>query len=166
VVENQWNLAAIALGSNLGNSPLILKSAIEAIAHTKAVLLQAESSFYQTVAVGPAQPDYLNACVIVKTSLSPFALLNALLAIEQQFGRVRHHRWGPRFLDLDLLLFDDLILDTPNLQIPHPRMVNRAFVLVPLAEIAADWIEPISGKSITELVEAVDCSGVKSNFKV
>jgi 2-amino-4-hydroxy-6-hydroxymethyldihydropteridine diphosphokinase len=83
-----------------------------------------------------------------------------MLAIEQQFGRVRRERNGPRTLDLDLLLFDDLVLDTPTLQIPHPRMSERAFVLVPLAEIAGDWIEPVSGKAIAKLVQAVDCSEV------
>ena len=83
-----------------------------------------------------------------------------MLDIEQQFGRVRLEHWGPRTLDLDILLFEDLIIETPKLQIPHPRMTQRAFVLVPLAEIASDWIEPVSGEAIGKLVEKVDCSGV------
>lgn len=87
-------------------------------------------------------------------------MLEVLLTIEQKFGRVRQERWGPRSLDLDLLLYDDLIIDTPTLQIPHPRMQERAFVLVPLAEIAPDWLEPISGYVIRELVKKVDCSDV------
>jgi len=74
---------------------------------------------------------------------------------------VRGERWGARSIDLDLLLYEDLILDTPQLQLPHPRMNERAFVLVPLAEIAPNWIEPISGKTISQLVQAVDCSGVR-----
>ena len=92
--------------------------------------------------------------------LNPQELLKTLLSIEQEFGRVRQERWGPRTLDLDLLLFDDLILETPDLQIPHPRMTQRAFVLVPLVEIAPDWIEPVSKLRVSELVQKLDCSGV------
>ena len=77
-----------------------------------------------------------------------------------KFGRVRQERNGPRTLDLDILLFDDLILESPKLQIPHPRMQERAFVLVPLAEIAPNWREPVSGKAIAQLVQTIDCSGV------
>ncbi len=92
--------------------------------------------------------------------LTPEELLAALLEVEKQFGRVRTQRWGPRSLDLDLLLFDRIILETPKLQIPHPRMRERAFVLVPLAEIAPDWIDPGSGKAIARLLQGLDCSGV------
>jgi 2-amino-4-hydroxy-6-hydroxymethyldihydropteridine diphosphokinase len=153
--------AAIALGSNLGDSQAILDAALSAIAQTPGIALQAQSNYYRTVAVGPPQPDYLNACALLKTALAPKTLLNALLEIEDRFGRVRRERWGARFLDLDLLMFDDLILHIPELQVPHPRLCDRAFVLVPLAEIAADWVEPLSGQSIASLAQAVDCSGVK-----
>lgn len=152
--------SAIALGSNLGNSLKTLESAIISLAHTPEISLQARSHWYQTKAVGPPQPDYLNGCILLTTSLKPHALLQVLLDIEKQFGRVRRERWGPRTLDLDLLLYGDRILHTPNLQIPHPRMTERAFVLVPLAEIAPDWIEPVSGKAIADLVQTVDCSEV------
>ena len=121
---------------------------------------------YRTKAVGPPQPDYLNGCAILQVEMPPDVLLETLLAIEQQFGRVRQERWGARSLDLDLLLYNDLIIDTPHLQIPHPRMKERAFVLIPLAEIAPDWVEPISGGVIKDLVKAVDSSDVfllKSN---
>lgn len=154
--------AAIALGSNLGDSATILKSALHTIAQTPGITLQAASPFYQTVAVGPPQPDYLNAAAIICTDLTPQALLNTLLHIEASFGRVRRERWGPRLLDLDLLLFDDLILDSPALIIPHPRMTERAFVLVPLNDIAPDWVEPVSGKSIATLMQQVNCSEVLS----
>ncbi|MDZ8051310.1 MAG: 2-amino-4-hydroxy-6-hydroxymethyldihydropteridine diphosphokinase [Aulosira sp. ZfuVER01] len=153
-------IAAIALGSNMGNSQEILEAAIVTLAKTPGIVLEAQSHLYKTKAVGPPQPDYLNGCVIVKISMLPQLLLENLLAIEQKFGRVRQERWGPRTLDLDLLLYDDLIIDTPTLQIPHPRMRERAFVLVPLAEIAPNWVEPISGCVIKDLVKDVDCSDV------
>jgi 2-amino-4-hydroxy-6-hydroxymethyldihydropteridine diphosphokinase len=152
---------AIALGSNLGNSQHIVRNALDRLAHTPDIWLNRHSHLYQTVAVGPPQPDYINACAWLSTHLDPLTLLHELLAIERQFGRVRRQRWGARSLDLDLLLFDDCQLDHPDLQLPHPRMRERAFVLVPLAEIVPDWIDPVSRKSIADLVKAVDCSGVK-----
>ncbi|MBF2051378.1 MAG: 2-amino-4-hydroxy-6-hydroxymethyldihydropteridine diphosphokinase [Elainella sp. C42_A2020_010] len=153
--------AAVAMGSNLGDSYAILEAALKTLAHSPGIILQAQSPIYQTAAVGPPQPDYLNACALFSTTLEPTAFLETLLRTEAQFGRVRRERWGPRLLDLDLLLFDDLILQLPNLQIPHPRMTERAFVLVPLNNIAPDWIEPVSQKSIAQLVQQVDCSSVR-----
>ncbi|MUL35661.1 2-amino-4-hydroxy-6-hydroxymethyldihydropteridine diphosphokinase [Gloeocapsopsis dulcis] len=153
-------LCAIALGSNLGNSRATVTDALKSLSAKPHVTLIAQSSWYQTAAVGPPQPDFINGCAVLQIKMSPQLMLETLLNIETQFGRVRRERWGPRSLDLDLLLYDDLILDTPTLQIPHPRMCDRAFVLVPLAEIAPDWIEPVSGRAIAQLVQAVDCSGV------
>lgn len=152
--------SAIALGSNLGDSRTILENALKILAQTPGIILQDRSSWYQTAPVGPPQPDYLNGCALLDVQLTPQELLETLLKIEAQFGRTRKERWGPRTIDLDLLLFDDLILDIPNLQLPHPRMRERAFVLVPLAEIAPNWVEPVSGKAIAQLVQTVDCSGV------
>lgn len=151
---------AIALGSNLGDSPVILSAALAILATTCSITLQKVSPWYQTAPVGPPQPDYLNGCAILETSLNPLELLEILLGIEAKFGRIRKEPNGPRTLDLDILLFDDLILESPKLQIPHPRMTQRAFVLVPLAEIAPNWREPVSGKAIAQLVQTVDCSGV------
>lgn len=151
---------AIALGSNLGDSLAILEDALKTLDQTPGIVLKFHSSWYKTAPVGPPQPDYLNGCAALEVQLTPEALLQALLDIERQFGRVRQEKWGARTLDLDLLLYADLILDTPNLKIPHPRMRERAFVLVPLAEIAADWLEPISRQTIGQLLEGVDCSGV------
>ncbi len=152
--------SAIALGSNQGPSRTVLEAAIKTLSSTPGIALQAQSSWYQTQAVGPPQPDYINGCVLLHVQLSPQMLLETLLGIEAKFGRVRQARWGPRSLDLDLLLYADLILNTPTLQLPHPRMRERAFVLVPLAEIAPNWVEPVSRKTITELLQAVDCSAV------
>lgn len=152
--------AAIALGSNLGDSLATLESALQLLANTPGVSVERRSHWYQTKAVGPPQPDYWNGCALLQVSLLPQELLQVLLQTEAKFGRVRRERWGPRTLDLDLLLFGDLILDLPGLQIPHPRMTERAFVLVPLAEIAPDWREPVSGQTISTLLQAVDCSGI------
>jgi 2-amino-4-hydroxy-6-hydroxymethyldihydropteridine diphosphokinase len=152
---------AIALGSNLGDSLATLDGALTVLAHTPGIALVARSHWYLTKAVGPPQPDYLNGCALLQVTLTPQALLETLLQTEAKFGRIRRERWGARTLDLDLLLFDDVVLDTPKLQIPHPRMTERAFVLVPLAEIAPDWIEPISGNAIAALVQTVDCSEVR-----
>ena len=156
----QTRQCAIALGSNLGDSRAILEAALETLAKTPEITLFASSSWYQTKAVGPPQPDYINGCALLHVQKTPQLLLETLLGIEAQFGRVRREQWGPRSLDLDLLLYDDLTINTPTLQLPHPRMRSRAFVLVPLAEIAPDWIEPVSGIAIAQLVQAVDCTGV------
>ncbi|MBW4515949.1 MAG: 2-amino-4-hydroxy-6-hydroxymethyldihydropteridine diphosphokinase [Timaviella obliquedivisa GSE-PSE-MK23-08B] len=153
--------AAIALGSNLGDSCQILTSALETLDCLPSIRVEAVSDLYQTVAVGPPQPDYLNACAVLSTSLEPQGLLDTLLEVEAQFGRVRRERWGARLLDLDLLLFEDWVVEQTGLQIPHPRMVERAFVLIPLADVAANWVEPISGKAIAFLVQQLDCSGVQ-----
>jgi len=152
--------AAIALGSNLGNSRAILQQAVITLHQTPGIRVDRYSHPYRTPPLGPPQPDYLNACVLVSTQLLPEPLLAALLAIETQLGRVRRERWGPRRLDLDLLLYDDWIINYPHLQVPHPRMHERAFVLVPLAEIAATWIEPMTGRAIADLVQTVDTTGV------
>jgi 2-amino-4-hydroxy-6-hydroxymethyldihydropteridine diphosphokinase len=151
---------AIALGSNLGDSQAVLAAALDDLAQIPGINLEAVSSWYRTKAVGPPQPDYWNGCAILQVEISPQLLLETLLAVEQKFGRVRQEKWGPRTLDLDLLLCDDLIVDTPTLQIPHPRMRERAFVLVPLAEIAPNWIEPVSGRMIQDLLKDVDTSDV------
>jgi 2-amino-4-hydroxy-6-hydroxymethyldihydropteridine diphosphokinase len=155
------SLCAIALGSNLGDSKSILIGALDQLHHSADVTLVDHSSLYQTAPVGPPQPDYLNCCAMLRTALSPQAMMERLLTVEANFGRVRQERWGPRRLDLDLLLYDDAVVKTEMLEVPHPRMRERAFVLVPLAEIAPDWIDPVSGCAIADLVKTVDCSGVQ-----
>lgn len=157
---NQNIACAIALGGNIGQTLTILEAAIETLAQTPGIFLEKKSSWYKTKAVGPPQPDYINGAALLQVEMIPQLLLETLLQIENKFGRQRRERWEARTLDLDLLLYDDVILDTPKLQLPHPRMRERAFVLVPLAEIAPDWIEPVSGYKIKELVQEVDCSDV------
>jgi len=151
---------AIALGSNLGESQQILEQAIQHLDTHSEVRVSAVSSWYETLPVGPEQPNYLNGCALLTTSLSPGNLLATLLKIENEFGRVRQERWGARTLDLDILLYDDQVLATERLQIPHPRMRERAFVLVPLAEIAPNWIDPVTGSAIAQLKQNIDCSGI------
>ncbi len=152
---------AIGLGSNLGDSRSILDNAIDRLKSHPQIELIAVSSWYITAPIGPPQPDYLNGCAMIETSLAAVDLLNILHAIESEFGRVRREIWGARTLDLDLLLSDNLIINLPNLQIPHPRMLERAFVMVPLAEIAPDWVEPKSGQSIATLLNKLEYSNDK-----
>lgn len=151
---------AIALGSNLGDSRGILQQALTTLHHPPEVTLVAQSSLYQTLAIGPPQPDILNACALVTTTLTANALLQRLLAIEQRFGRVRRERWGPRTLDLDLIFYGQIICTEPDLQLPHLRLRERAFVLIPLAEIAPTWIDPVTGRSVQDLCTALDPAGV------
>ena len=126
--------AYVGIGSNLGNRLLNVERALAAIGAFGKILRR--SSFYQTAPWGnPAQPRFLNAVVLLQTQLEPRALLAGLRAVEEELGRVRSVRWGPRAMDLDLLLYDDREIDEPDLQVPHPHMHERAFVLVPLAEI-------------------------------
>ncbi len=151
---------AIALGSNLGESLNILENAISSLINIQGIDLITRSSWYQTKPIGPPQPDYINGCIIIETNLNPEELLVKLLEIEQEFGRIRRIRWDARSLDLDIIFYENLIINTPQLEIPHPRMRERAFVLVPLTEIAPDWIDPITNLTIAQLLEKIDIVGV------
>ena len=142
---------AIALGSHVGDRPATLKSAIDAL--RPSVRNLRVSSFSDTPYVGADdQPSVLNGAATGVTSLSARALLERLLAIEQDFGRTRPYRGAPRTLDLDLILYGDAVIDEPGLTVPHPRFRERRFVLEPLAEIAPDWIDPGTGRTISDLV--------------
>ncbi len=147
---------AIGLGSNLGPSRQILEQSIEQLRAIPQIDNVQVSRWYQTKPVGPPQPDYLNGCATFTTSLNPWQVLEVLQSIEQHFGRERQVHWGARTLDLDLLLYGRWQIDTVNLQVPHPYMAERSFVLVPLAEIAGDWLW--QGVSIEELRSKLDCA--------
>lgn len=138
--------AYIGLGSNLDDPKAQIQKALQALENLPETCLLRHSSLYRSAPVGPQdQPDYINAVALVETAFSPSPLLAELQRIEQAQGRVRTKRWGPRTLDLDLLLFDDLQLQTSTLTLPHPEMHQRAFVLVPLLEIAPDILIPGKG---------------------
>jgi 2-amino-4-hydroxy-6-hydroxymethyldihydropteridine diphosphokinase len=145
---------AIALGSNLGDREQNLRNA--AVTLGSAIQHLRLSSFIETapVGVGP-QPNFLNAAAVGQTALAPRALLDLLLAVEQRFGRERPYPGAPRTLDLDLILYDQAIVDEPGLIVPHPRFRERSFVLLPLAEIAADWRDPVTGRTVEELVRTL-----------
>jgi 2-amino-4-hydroxy-6-hydroxymethyldihydropteridine diphosphokinase len=140
------SLSVIGLGSNLGDRSANLRGAIAALNLTSGVVVRQLSSFHETEPVGgpPGQGMFLNAVAQLETDLEPLPLLHALQAIEARFGRQRTVRWGERTLDLDLLLFDDRIIDTPELCVPHPRMRTRRFVLEPLVEVAPDTVDPVT----------------------
>lgn len=133
--------AYVGLGSNLGDRLGQLQLAVDALAARDDVDVVAVSGVYETAPIGgPEQDDYLNAVVAVETGLSPRDLLGVAQGIEQQAGRVRTVRWGPRTLDVDVLLVGDARVDEPDLQVPHPRLHERAFVLVPLRDVAPDLV--------------------------
>ena len=143
--------AYVALGSNLGDKEANLRKALELL-QERSVEVVKTSSFICTEPYGVTdQPQFLNGVCEVRTSLVPLALLHTLLEIEQEMGRVRLRHWGERNIDLDLLLYEDVVMDTEELKLPHPDMQNRDFVLLPLAEIAPKLVHPILQKSIEEL---------------
>lgn len=149
-------VAYVAIGANLGDAPATVRQAMDAIDALPGTRVRRRSSLYRTAPVESSGPDYINAVVEIGTTLSPQELLQALQDIEQAAGRERPYRNAPRTLDLDLLLYDELRLDGPALTLPHPRMNQRAFVLVPLAEIAparvrAEQLRSVAGQPIERL---------------
>ena len=149
------NRVAVALGSNLGDRERTLRAALAGLSPLVSHLRV--SAFLETEPVGVAhsQPRYLNAAAVGETALSARGLLDALLAIEQEFGRERPYEGAPRTLDLDLILYGAEVIDEPGLIVPHPRFREREFVLQPLAEVAPDWRDPVSGRTVLDLLETL-----------
>ncbi len=157
------HLAYVALGANLADPVEQVRAALVALTQLPESRLLRASSLYRTAPVGiHGQPDFINAVAALETTLSPQALLSALFAVEAQFGRRRDFHHAPRTLDLDLLLFDEQVINSPQLQLPHPRMHLRAFVMAPLVEIAPDcripgrgtaaaWLPAVSMQHIEKL---------------
>lgn len=156
-------VAYVALGGNLGDPVATLRSAVVTLASVAVV--ESRSSLYDTAPVGgdPSQPRYLNAVVACRPLFpltEPRALLASLRTIERLHGRVRRERWGPRTLDLDLLDLGGVVSDDPYVTLPHPRMMERSFVLAPLCEIAPEWRHPASGVSARAALERLGTAGV------
>jgi 2-amino-4-hydroxy-6-hydroxymethyldihydropteridine diphosphokinase len=159
-VAAQIRTACVALGANIGEPLRQVEAGFAALDALPGTRLSARSSLYRSAPVGYAdQPDFINAVAMIETALDPHALLAALLAIERAHGRVRDFPNAPRTLDLDIVLYGDLVLHEPGLTIPHARMLERAFVMLPLAEIAPDAEVPGCGR-VRELAARVDAVSV------
>lgn len=141
--------AFVGLGSNLGEREIMIRAALEEMTRLPGTTLTRASSLYDTEPVGDTeQPNFLNAVAELETELPARQLLWNLLLIEKRLGRVRTHRWGPRSIDLDLLLYGDEVLDEPDLQVPHPGLLRRSFVLVPLVELDPLVVHPVTGETL------------------
>jgi 2-amino-4-hydroxy-6-hydroxymethyldihydropteridine diphosphokinase len=148
--------AYVGLGANIGPREQTLRGAVDLLAATDGVDVLAASELRETEPVGVVdQPPFLNGAVALETTLSPRALLDLLLEVERSLGRVRGERWGPRLVDLDLLVYGDQVIDEPRLRVPHPRLHERAFALEPLAELDPELEIPGRGR-VSELLSALD----------
>ena len=148
--------AAIAVGSNQGDSVRICREVFDVLGKHPAINVLRTSSLYRTSPVGPVEQDrFINAAVLLQTRLQPQALLELMIEVEKSFGRVRTVKWGPRTLDLDLLFYENIQLHLPVLKLPHPLMSKRLFVLAPLAEIELDWVHPGLGLSVHQMLNRI-----------
>ena len=151
---------AISIGANLGDRIGALQGAVDALVAAESVRVTGVSAVFETDPVGgPSQPDYLNAVVVGETDLRPHELLDLAHRIEQQWDRTREVRWGARTLDIDIVMMGEASVSDATLQIPHPRVAERAFVLVPLSDV--DPQAMIGGQRVADLVSRLDCTGVR-----
>ena len=151
------SLAYIGFGSNIGDRLAHIQNALDTLSKTEGITLQRISSIYKTEPVGyEEQAQFLNGAAAIQTSLSPLSLLHTLKDIETAIGRKHRIRWGPREIDLDILIYGDLCVQTEQLVIPHPEMHLRGFVLVPLAEIAPDLVHPVFQETVQTLLERLE----------
>ncbi|UUT11916.1 2-amino-4-hydroxy-6-hydroxymethyldihydropteridine diphosphokinase [Pseudomonas zeae] len=151
----------IGMGSNLADPAEQLRSAVEALGQLPQTTLAGVSAFYQSDSLLPGQPRYTNAVAALDSDLAPIELLDVLQAIENDQGRERLERWGPRTLDLDILLFGDRLIDEPRLKVPHYQIQERAFVLYPLAELAPQDLRLADGRTLSELLAACPFVGLE-----
>ena len=148
--------AWIGLGSNLDDRRALLEAALGSLQTESGIWLRAVSSAWETTPVGPVSQDlYLNAAATLQTDLPATDLLERLLSVEERLGRVRQKRWGPRRIDLDLLLFGPDLIEAPGLRVPHPYIMQRRFVLAPMIELAAGLRHPVSGVRLTDALRAL-----------
>ena len=146
-------MANIGIGSNLGSPRENCQKSLDLLEEHSEIEVVAHSSFYKTEPIGPQDQNwFVNAVATISTKIEPIPLLDALLAIENAMGRIRNEKWGPRIIDLDILLYGNKILTDSRLKIPHPEMTQRRFVLAPLAEIAPDLIHPLEKKTMQQLL--------------
>ncbi|MDR3354180.1 MAG: 2-amino-4-hydroxy-6-hydroxymethyldihydropteridine diphosphokinase [Synergistaceae bacterium] len=154
------NTAAVGIGSNKGDRLANIRTAVS-MTRERVGTVTAVSDVFETPPWGVAlQPRFLNACMIVEAEISPRALLAKLKEIENDMGRLKRGKWGPREIDLDILFFDDIRTNEADLVIPHPYMHDRAFVLLPLSKIAPDWIHPALGMRVSELLQNITAEGI------